>query len=253
MRAVMKCIPWAALMLTQGDRMHDQELQPFGLADLALAKPLGNALLALNNVHAQELSWLEPERLAHLVERAFLARMIGNLDAFLLAFDQDAEYDSPNFLWFRARYPRFVYVDRIVVASSARGRGCARRLYLDLFEQAVLAGTRSHRLRSQHPAAESGIGRIPCRIGFRRGRSRQHPSGQQDGALFVTFTWYADRHLNASLILIASLRLPLTREGSASVPSSAYSKAALSASKASLSGGKSSLTAFQIIEASMRW
>lgn len=58
----------------------------------------------------------------------------------MLAFDQDARYDSPNFLWFRARYPRFVYVDRIVVASSARGLGYARRLYRDLFEHAVRAG-----------------------------------------------------------------------------------------------------------------
>ena len=48
--------------------------------------------------------------------------------------------DSPNFIWFRARYPRFVYVDRIVVAPSARGRGCARRLYDDLFEHAARAG-----------------------------------------------------------------------------------------------------------------
>src|ERR1035437_2646288 len=47
---------------------------------------------------------------------------------------------SRNILWFCARYPRFVYVDRIVVASSARGRGCARRLYRDLFEYAVRAG-----------------------------------------------------------------------------------------------------------------
>jgi predicted GNAT superfamily acetyltransferase len=31
-------------------------------------------------------------------------------------------------------------VDRIVVASTACGRGCARRLYLDLFEHAVRAG-----------------------------------------------------------------------------------------------------------------
>ncbi len=97
-------------------------------------------MLALNNAHAQELSWLGPERLEHLVREAFLARRIGNLDAFLLAFDQDARYDSPNFLWFHSRYPRFVYVDRIVVASSARGRGYARKLYGDLFEHAVRAG-----------------------------------------------------------------------------------------------------------------
>jgi uncharacterized protein len=109
-------------------------------ADTLRDQPLGKAMLALNNAHAQELSWLEPERLEHLVRQAFLARRIGNLDAFLLAFDQDARYDSPNFLWFSARYPRFVYVDRIVVASSARGRGLARRLYDDLFEHARGAG-----------------------------------------------------------------------------------------------------------------
>src|SRR5437660_7462354 len=100
--------------------MSDQELQPITAADASPGTSLGAALLALNNEHAQELSWLEPARLRHLVEEAFLARRIGGLDAFLLAFDQSAQYDSPNFLWFRARYPRFVYVD------AARGRGLAR-------------------------------------------------------------------------------------------------------------------------------
>jgi hypothetical protein len=120
--------------------MSDHAPRSIAALDVSPGTALGEALLALNNAHAQELSWLEPERLAHLVRGAFLARRIGNLDAFLLAFDQDARYDSPNFLWFFARYPRFVYVDRVVVAASARGRGCARKLYLDLFEQAVRAG-----------------------------------------------------------------------------------------------------------------
>jgi predicted GNAT superfamily acetyltransferase len=120
--------------------MSDQQLHPVTSAEASPGTSLGKALLALNNEHARELSWLEPERLQHLVEQAFLARRIGNLDAFLLAFDQGAHYDSPNFLWFRSRYPRFVYVDRIVVVSSARGHGHARRLYDDLFEQAIAAG-----------------------------------------------------------------------------------------------------------------
>jgi hypothetical protein len=93
------------------------------------------AALALNNVHAVELSWLDAPRFAELVERALMARRIGEVEALLLAFDQDADYDSPNFLWFRDRYPRFVYVDRIVVAPAARGRGLARRLYDDLFAE----------------------------------------------------------------------------------------------------------------------
>jgi uncharacterized protein len=121
-------------------RMSDSELLSIAPAELSGDALLAKTLLALNNAHARELSWLEPERLQHLVEQAFLARRIGELDAFLLAFDQDARYDSPNFLWFCARYPRFVYVDRIVVAASARGRGCARRLYRDLFEHAAEAG-----------------------------------------------------------------------------------------------------------------
>jgi predicted GNAT superfamily acetyltransferase len=98
------------------------------------------AILALNNEHAAELSWLEPERLTHLLGQSFYARRIGTVEAFIMTFDQDAEYDSPNFLWFRAYYPRFVYVDRVVVAKSARGHGHARRLYNALFAQAKQAG-----------------------------------------------------------------------------------------------------------------
>jgi uncharacterized protein len=120
--------------------MSDVELRSVTAADASGAGSLGKTLLALNNADAAQLSWLEPERLQHLVGQAFLARRIDEIDAFMLALDQGADYDSPNFLWFRSLYPRFVYVDRIVVASSARGQGHARRLYHDLFERAVSAG-----------------------------------------------------------------------------------------------------------------
>jgi len=116
------------------------ETRAIDLGDVSASGPFGRALLALNNAHAQELSWLEPERLAHLVSQAFLASRIGSVDAFLLAFDQDADYDSPNFLWFRSRYARFVYIDRIAVARAARGRGHARALYEELFACASRAG-----------------------------------------------------------------------------------------------------------------
>ena len=119
--------------------MNDQSIRSVEAAEVSPGTTLGAALLALNNAHAQELSWLEPERLQHLVCESFYARRIGDLDAFLIAFDQDARYDSPNFLWFRERYPRFVYVDRIVTAASARGRGYAQQLYFDLFERAAHA------------------------------------------------------------------------------------------------------------------
>ena len=117
-----------------------EEIKPLDPAQASASSAIGRRVLALNNEHASELSWLDADRLVELAGRAFLARRIGAVDAFLLAFDQNADYDSPNFLWFRSRYPRFVYVDRIVVAASARGRGHARRLYDDHFQHALRCG-----------------------------------------------------------------------------------------------------------------
>jgi predicted GNAT superfamily acetyltransferase len=107
---------------------------------LSISAVKEGAVLALNNAHAQELSWLEAPALRALVAQAFFARVIGEADAFLLALDQTASYDSPNYAWLKARYPRFVYVDRIAVAAHARGRGLARMLYEDLFARAKGAG-----------------------------------------------------------------------------------------------------------------
>jgi uncharacterized protein len=45
-----------------------------------------------------------------------------------------------NFQWFKTRYPRFVYIDRVVVAAHARGKGIARSFYESLFDQSRAAG-----------------------------------------------------------------------------------------------------------------
>ena len=102
-----------------------------------------DSLLALNNAHALETSLLTRVRLARMIGEAFSARTTDHATALLIAFDQSADYDSPNFLWFRERYRTFVYVDRIVVGAALRGQGIARRLYEDLFVQ---AGERDHDL-----------------------------------------------------------------------------------------------------------
>jgi len=55
-----------------------------------------------------------------------------DMAAFLLAFEPGADYQSPNFQWFKSRYRQFSYVDRIVVAPAFRGRKLAQRLYAEL-------------------------------------------------------------------------------------------------------------------------
>ena len=99
-----------------------------------------NALLALNNAHAVELSWVENSQFENMILNAVYARGVAPAKGFLIAFDQTTRYDNVNFLWFRARYGNFIYVDRIVVDRAFRGQGAARALYEDLFEFARSQG-----------------------------------------------------------------------------------------------------------------
>ena len=99
------------------------------------------SILSLNNAFETELSLLDTKNLSALIQQAFYARRIGNIDAFAIAFDhQNSNYHSPNYLWFRLQYPHFVYVDRVVVTEAARGQGYARRLYTELMTHARAAG-----------------------------------------------------------------------------------------------------------------
>lgn len=90
------------------------------------------ALLALNNAEAERVNALTPEALEGLVSRAFAARMVADGTAFLIAFDHATPPQGPNHAWFTARESYFAYIDRVVVAPAARGRGLARALYEDL-------------------------------------------------------------------------------------------------------------------------
>jgi predicted GNAT superfamily acetyltransferase len=99
------------------------------------------AILFLNNAHAKETYPLDDSGLTELLDMAFYARGIDRgAIAFLIALDQNAAYRSPNFLWFKESRALFVYIDRIIVSSSARGQGVARLLYEDLFVAAKEAG-----------------------------------------------------------------------------------------------------------------
>lgn len=60
----------------------------------------------------------------------------GQVAGFLLAFREGAEYDSNNYNWFNRRYQKFLYVDRIVIAEQAHGRGLGQHFYQDLISVA---------------------------------------------------------------------------------------------------------------------
>lgn len=92
-------------------------------------------ILRINNAATPNVNDLSMEDWRTLVQTAVrlrAARVEGEIAGFLLALDQNADYDSPNFRWFKERYDRFVYIDRVVVAEGMRGVGVGRVLYADI-------------------------------------------------------------------------------------------------------------------------
>ncbi len=96
------------------------------------------ALRLLNNQHAEELSFKTVPAFVELLQAASHVRALPDGGALLVAFDDEATYDNPNFRWLKARYDSFYYIDRVVVGSAHRGRGVARLLYEHLQRRAVL-------------------------------------------------------------------------------------------------------------------
>lgn len=137
------------------------------------------AILALNETFVALLSPLDGERLARLHAQAALHRVIeqdGRIAAFLLAFREGADYDSPNYRWFAQRHARFLYVDRIVVAADTQARGAGSRLYRDVYALALRDGvpliTCEFDIEPPNPVSE----RFHARLGFRE-VGRQHLGG----------------------------------------------------------------------------
>ena len=89
----------------------------------------------LNNAstpHVNELAASEVDRLSGLAAFALVAEVGGAFAGFCWALGPGQPYDSLNYRWFSARYPHFVYLDRIAVHPRARRSGIARLLYAEL-------------------------------------------------------------------------------------------------------------------------
>jgi predicted GNAT superfamily acetyltransferase len=94
-----------------------------------------DSVLALNNAAGTTILPLDKARLLTLNEQGAYFRVAlvdGNIAGFLIALREDAEYGSPNFLWFRERYKNFLYIDRIVIARPYQGLGLGRIFYSDV-------------------------------------------------------------------------------------------------------------------------
>jgi predicted GNAT superfamily acetyltransferase len=94
-----------------------------------------DSVLALNNAAGPSILPMDATKARFFWEHAEYFRVAeqdGLITGFLVALSQDAPHDSPNFRWFKERHPRFLYVDRIVIARPRRGGGRGRAFYADV-------------------------------------------------------------------------------------------------------------------------
>ena len=94
-----------------------------------------DSVLAMNNAAGVGILPMDAAKVRFFWENAdyFRVAEVDRLIAgFLIAVSHDAAHDSSNFLWFRERYEKFLYIDRIVIASARRSVGVGRVFYGDV-------------------------------------------------------------------------------------------------------------------------
>ena len=99
-----------------------------------------DAIAALNEVFVSVTSPMDSERFLELFALSSFCLVAENatgLLGFVIAMRNGAPYDNGNYQWFEARVPDMIYVDRIVLASDARGQGVGAKLYGYLAELAI--------------------------------------------------------------------------------------------------------------------
>ena len=113
------------------------------------------AVLSLNASSVDVTGPLDAERLARLrtmAVRADVVEVDGGVAAFALVLPADADYDSPNFDWFRERYGRdFLYLDRVVVSQLNRRAGIGGRIYDAAEAEAARAGRLACEVNAEPP------------------------------------------------------------------------------------------------------
>ena len=110
-----------------------------------IAKEDFDFVLELNRVNVEVLSPMDSNKLLRFVEDGELVKIVEVEDeqgsrtpaAFIIVLREGlAWYDSENYRWFSANYPKFLYIDRIVIDEPFRNMGIGRKIYEYVFAHA---------------------------------------------------------------------------------------------------------------------
>ena len=121
-----------------------------------------DSIVRINNQHTQWLGEKDQEFFEKYCSMIILAEET-QVQGFILLMNQDTPYNSLHFQWFRQRYNKFSYVDRIAVDQEARGRGIGTELYQFVREVAPLTP-----VFCEIAAENQDSRRFHTKIGFRK-------------------------------------------------------------------------------------
>ena len=126
--------------------MNQTDSQVEGLTELSL-RPVTTsdvaALSALNNTAYPAVPMTSAEEMLDLVQLSSWGRVAFDADhllGFVLCVSPGQAYESENYRYFETHYASHFYIDRIVIDSTARGRGVGSMLYREVFAQAETSG-----------------------------------------------------------------------------------------------------------------
>lgn len=146
------------------------------------------ALAALNDAAVPAVNALGLHGLAAHAPRCAVALVADDGTGpvgFLLALAPGVDYASENYRWFSAHRPGSMYVDRVVVAPTAHGRGLGRALYAATAQHAVERGlaevTCEVNLEPPNPASLA----FHRRLGFERVGTQRTTGGTVEVALLA--------------------------------------------------------------------
>ena len=116
--------------------MRDLVFRDIAYSDISTVVALNEA-----NIHFLSLMTLGAVRRFYDTAAYFrVAVLKDEIVGFAVSFDPKADYDSPNFRWFQARFAPFLYIDRVVIRNDWRRRGIGFGFYAEIERVAVFRG-----------------------------------------------------------------------------------------------------------------
>lgn len=152
-----------------------------------------NLLLAINNAALPDIGELSLHKAGWLTANCVLpglALLDDQIAGIVVVLNDRCGYDSDFYRWFTDRYTNFLYIDRVVVTSWARGRGVAKGLY-QAIEQAALEQSMAIVADVYSDPPNTPSLNLHRSMGFEEVGSQHFPDRQKTAAKFMKYVQHA--------------------------------------------------------------